>query len=166
MAQIHFFGRLVFFLCALNQASSNIYNITTNSTPTDLCRASCLTLSEFVIRRNDYLHSDTTLVFLPGEHYLTVNVSVSNIDRLSMISESTTAKIVCGDDSHIHFNCSQYVFLSNLEFIGCGGNRVKRVKEFIVQDAAEYSKEKIQAAQRWRLLKQQYRLLTAHLSNL
>ena len=131
MAQVHFF-QLVFFLCALNQAASNI-NIATR---TDLCTAPCLTLSEFATRLNDYLRSNTTLVFLPGKHYLTVNMSVSSIDKFSMISESTTAKIVCGEDSHIHFNHSQYIFLSNLEFVGCGGNSVKRVKEFVVQNAA------------------------------
>ena len=133
MAQVHFF-RLVLFLCALNQAASNIY-IATNSTQTDLCTAPCLTLSEFATRLNDYLRSNTTLVFLPGKHYLTVNISVSSIDKFSMISESTTAKIVCGEDSHIHFNYSRYIFMSNLEFVGCGGNSVKQVKEFVVQNA-------------------------------
>ena len=136
--QVYSFLQLVFFICSLNDAAGKVYNIITISNPADLCSATpCLTLSTLATRWNYYVldYSNTTLVFLPGTHYLTVNVSVSNVNNFSMISESTTAKIMCGDNSHIHFNYSKYIGISNLEFIGCGGNQVKQVKEFVVQDA-------------------------------
>ena len=134
--QVCSFLQLVFFICSLNDAAGKVYNITTNSNPADLCSATpCLTLSTLATRWNYYVldYSNTTLVFLPGTHYLTANMSVSNFNNFSMTSENTTAKIVCGDNSHIHFNCSKYIGISNLEFIGCGGNQVKQVKEFVVQ---------------------------------
>ena len=52
-----------------------------------------------------------------------------------MKSENSTAQIKCTSDSHIHFIRSQYIHITNLEFVGCGGNRVIFVEEFVVQDA-------------------------------
>ena len=68
-------------LCSLSQAAaSEVYYITANST--DHCTVEpCLTLSQFAANSNHYLHSDnTTLVFLPGTHYLnTVDLTPSNV---------------------------------------------------------------------------------------
>ena len=129
--QVHF----VFLLCSLiPAASSEVYQIATSSTSAELCTASCLTLSKFATHLNRYLHSNTTLMFLPGTHYLTINMSVWNMTNFSMISESITVQVVCRNYSHISFSHSQYISLSNLEFIGCGGNQVEHVEEFIVKD--------------------------------
>ena len=51
-----------------------------------------------------------------------------------MMSENSTAKIKCARYSNIHFSDSQCVHIANLEFVGCGGNQVKHVEEFVVQD--------------------------------
>ena len=51
-----------------------------------------------------------------------------------MKSENSTAQIKCINDSSMHFNQSQHIHISNLEFIGCGGNLVEHVQEFVVQD--------------------------------
>ena len=130
------FGLLTLFtvvLCALNQAASEVYYIATNST--DLYTEQlCLTLSQFVANLSHYLHSNTTLVFLPGIHYLnSVNPTLSNVDKFVMKSENSTAQIQCTSGSSMHFNQSQYVHISNLEFIGCGGNRVEEVELCVIQ---------------------------------
>ena len=52
-----------------------------------------------------------------------------------MKSENTTAQIKCTSDSSMHFYQSQSIHITNLEFIGCGGNQVKHVEEFMVEDA-------------------------------
>ena len=52
-----------------------------------------------------------------------------------MKSKNSTAQIKCTKDSHIHFRQLQCIHITNLEFIGCGGNQVKQVEEFMVQDA-------------------------------
>ena len=120
-------------LCSLNQASSDVYYITTNST--DACTGSCLTVSQFAANSGHYLHSNTTLVFLPGTHYLdTVNLTLSNVDNFVMKSKNSTAQIKCKNFSHIDFSHSQYIHITDLEFIGCEGNQVKHVQEFFVQD--------------------------------
>ena len=122
-------------LCSLNQAASEVYYIVTG-TSTGLCIVQpCLTLSQFAADLSHYLHSNTTLIFLPGTHYLsTVNLTLSNVDNFVMKSENSTAQIKCTRDLHIHFSESQCIHISNLEFIGCGGNQVKHVQQLVVQD--------------------------------
>ena len=56
------------------------------------------------------------------------------MDNFVMKSENSTAQIKCTNNSSIHFNQSQHVHITNLEFIGCGGNQVRHVEEFVVQD--------------------------------
>ena len=114
-------------LCSLNQAASEVYYIITTST--DLCTVQpCLTLSQFAANSSHYLHSNTTLVFFPGTHYLsTVNLTLSNVENFIMKSENSIAQIKCTSYSHIHFSHSKYIQITNLEFIGCGGNHVKHL---------------------------------------
>ena len=51
-----------------------------------------------------------------------------------MRSENSKALIKCKSDSRMHFSRSQSIHITNLEFIGCGGNRVQDVKKFVVKD--------------------------------
>lgn len=125
---------LTFLLCSLNQATSHVYHIRTNSISTNSCVTSCLTLTEYATNFSHYLHSNTTLVFLPGIHNLKVNLSVSNIVSFSMTSETVTALVACRNYSHIHFSHSQFISLSNLELIGCGDNQVQHVEKFEIKN--------------------------------
>ena len=126
---------LLVIVCSPNQAANEVYYITTNSF--DLCTVQpCLTLSQFA-NSSHYLRSNTTLVFLPGTHYLSsINLALSNVDKHSFVmkSENSTAQIKCTSGSHIHFSNVQCIHITNLEFIGCGSNQVKHVEEFVVKD--------------------------------
>jgi predicted outer membrane repeat protein len=51
-----------------------------------------------------------------------------------MKSENSTAQIKCTNDSAMHFYQSQCIHITNLEFIGCGGNQVRHVGNFVVED--------------------------------
>jgi predicted outer membrane repeat protein len=51
-----------------------------------------------------------------------------------MKSETSTAQIKCINNSSMHFSQSQSIHITNLEFIGCGGNQIAQVKEFLVMD--------------------------------
>ena len=59
------------------------------------------------------------------------------MDNFVMKPENSeaTAQIKCTSNSHIQFSQSQYILITDLEFIGCGGNKVENVDEFVVQDA-------------------------------
>ena len=121
-------------LCSLNQAASGVYYITSNSI--DLCiMQPCLTFSHFATNSNHFLHSNTTLVFLPGTHHLSnVNLTLSSVDNFVMKSENSTARIKCTNGSTMHFYQSQRIHITNLVFIGCGGNQVRHIEEFVVED--------------------------------
>ena len=121
-------------ICSLNQAAGEVYYITINST--DLCTVQpCLTLSQFAANLSLYIHSNTTLVFLPGTHYLSsVNLTLSNVDNFVMKSENSVAQIKCTNDSSMYFSQSQHIHITNLAFIGCGGNQVRQVEKFMVQN--------------------------------
>ena len=90
-------------LCSLNQAASEVYHMSA-----DLCTAPlpCLSLTQFAANSSGYLHSNTTLVFLPGTHYLTVRLTVSNVHYFSMHPENTAAKIMCRNSSAFSFTHS------------------------------------------------------------
>ena len=79
---------------------------------------------------NHYLHSDITMVFLPGTHYLNVSFSLSCLHNLTMTSKSTAARIVCMGRSHMTFRRFQNVQIANLEFIGCAGNHIEDTERF------------------------------------
>ena len=51
-----------------------------------------------------------------------------------MKSENSAARIKCTNDSSMHFSQSQSIHIADLKFIGCGGNQVTQVKEFLVTD--------------------------------
>ena len=134
---------LLVILCSLNQAASEVYYITTNSTDHCTVPQPCVTLSQFAANSSQYLHSITILIFLPGTHYLSnVNLTLINVDNFAMKSENSTAQIKCMNDSHIHFSQSQCIRITNLEFIGCGGNQVKHVNEFVVENTKFKGQEK------------------------
>ena len=50
-----------------------------------------------------------------------------------MKSEKSTASIKCANNSHMYFSQSQHIYINNLEFIGCGGNQVRDVEEFVIE---------------------------------
>ena len=81
---------------------------------------------------------NVTVAFGPGTHYLNESLTVSNLNAFSMTSENitVTAQIECTEYSRIIFNNSQDILISNLEFVGCGGNRVTNVEHLMICDTA------------------------------
>ena len=51
------------------------------------------TLSEYAQEAETYFTSDTTMVFLPGDHVLDMNITVANVARLTMRGESSPSNI-------------------------------------------------------------------------
>ena len=53
----------------------------------------CATLSEYAQEAETYFISNTTMVFLPGDHILDTNITVANVTRLTMRGESSSGNI-------------------------------------------------------------------------
>ena len=51
-----------------------------------------------------------------------------------MKSEDAIAQIQCTGNLHIQFSQSQCIHITRLEFIGCGGNQIKHVEEFVAHE--------------------------------
>ena len=123
---------MMFFLCSLNQVASEMHYIT--ATAGDCSSAVlCETLHRFASNNFLSVIPNTTLIFLPGRHFLTINLTFSNLDHFLAISENLTAQIECTPTSHIFFNHSQHIHITNLDFVGCGGIQVKNVDEFMLK---------------------------------
>jgi predicted outer membrane repeat protein len=129
--------------CFVYQVASVEYHITAASA-TDVCASPpCLTLAQFVARSSYYLRSNVALVFGPGRHNLTAALTASNLRNVSMISRQTIAEIWCDSTSlsyysnniMITFSHSQDIHITNLEFVGCGGNQMVNVDNFEVRNS-------------------------------
>ena len=100
----------------------------------------CLTLAQFSADSTSYLGNETniSLSFLPGNHSLDRELSLSHTDNFSMtknIRGNGTVYVECGSQSG-GFNISETISatIKSLHFIGCGDNRVNQVEQFIVED--------------------------------
>ena len=117
----------------LNLATAKVLYITPRTS--DLCTTQCLTISELAAN-NDYISSNTTLVFTAGTHYLAMDLTVSHVSNVSITSTNGSyAKIVCIYNSYINLKHSQFIYISNMDFFGYGGINVLHVKEFMLQNA-------------------------------
>ena len=123
---------LVIFLCSLHQTASQVYHIKTQDW-NESCTSPCLTLSQFAANSSIYVYSNTTMIFLPGKHYLTVTMKVSNVNKVSMLSGYSSIQFVCENPSYLDFD-SHHVHISNIEFIGCRYNTVKNAERFILEN--------------------------------
>ena len=90
----------------------------------------CLTLSEYA--QGLFLTSDTTLIFLPGNHSLDRDIAVTNVTRFAMLGDSTSSlenasTIVCsGPHLLTFFNISQ-LHIYFLQITSCGSGTVPAV---------------------------------------
>ena len=74
-------------------SAENVYCVTPIATPCSSCPVNyshCATLSEYAQAATMYFTSDTTIVFLSGNHVLDRTISVTNVARLTMHGESSS----------------------------------------------------------------------------
>ena len=76
-------------------SAENMYCVTPTTTSCSSCphNTHCATLSEYAHDAEIYFTSNTTMVFLPGDHVLGRNIAVMNITRLTMRGESSSGNI-------------------------------------------------------------------------
>ena len=76
-------------------SAENVYCVTPTATSCSSCphNTHCATLSEYAQEAEIYFTSNTTMVFLPGDHTLDTNITVANVARLTMRGESSSGNI-------------------------------------------------------------------------
>ena len=95
------------------------------STNTSCPPCPCHTLSEYAQDPGQYFNdSNLTLQFLPGNHTLDVNLTITNINQLEIHGAMLPTKVVC--TSHVGFTFSNISKLSidGLAFVACARSHV------------------------------------------
>ena len=115
-------------------SAENVYCVIPATTPCSSCphdSTHYTTLSEYAQEAELYFTSNTTMVFLPGDHTLDTSITVANVDRLTMRGETSLGKIatvVCSGAVGLSFtrmvefkmyflaftSCSRYAFLDHM----------------------------------------------------
>ena len=106
-------------------SAENVYCVTPTATSCSSCPHSstnCTTLSEYAREAELYFTSNTTMVFLPGNHTLDTNITVANVTSLTMCGESSSgnkATVVCSGSVGLHFTSMVDFKLDSLSFTSC-----------------------------------------------
>ena len=121
-AQSKLFLVAALFINTLSYCSAeNVYCVKPTATSCSSCPDNnhCATLSEYAQESELYFTSNTTMVFLPGDHALNRNITVSNVTRLTMCGESSSgnrATVVCSGSVGLRFTSTVELKIYSLDF--------------------------------------------------
>ena len=105
-------------------SAENVYCVTPTATSCSSCPHNdhCTTLSEYAQEAEQYFTSNTTMVFLQGDHALDTNITVANVTRLTMHGESSSgnrATVVCSGFVGFSFTSMVDFKIHSLGFTSC-----------------------------------------------
>lgn len=107
-----------------------------NISPNHSCPSrNCINLSQFALHSSQYCHSNTSLIFLPGNHSLNSVLTINGISllNLSVSTNILPVQVICVHLSRFELYNITTVQLSGVDFIGCGGNRFKLIHQLSVE---------------------------------
>ena len=130
---VSIFLSLLIFLTCCNVVTSEVHYITPSRCPEE---TSCLTLTLLAESTTNYLDSDTTLIFLQGDHILKSELSVKNISKISItsINHSSRVTIKCEYYGRMTFDSVGDIYITNMDYIKCRGHQIRLVDQFILKD--------------------------------
>ena len=115
---------VVLLLSILSYSSAEkVYCVTQTATSCSSCPhhySHCATLSEYAQEAGMYFTSNTTMVFLPGDHTLDTNITITDVARLTLQSSSgNRATIVCSASVGLSFTSMVDFKIAYLVFTSC-----------------------------------------------
>ena len=121
---------LLFLLVYADTVYSKVHYITPSLDGPCAQNSSCLTLSQFAAN-SSYIETDTSLLFLPGNHTLDRELLLAQVNKFSMTKDGVgneTIFVECSARSgRFHIRETTSVSIHGLHFIGCGSNNVSQV---------------------------------------
>ena len=111
-------------------SAENVYCVTPTPTSCSSCpqnSINCSTLSEYAQKAALYFTSNTTIVFLPGDHTLDAIITVADVDGLTMCGDSFSGNIVtvlCSGLVGLSFKNMVDFKIYDLAFTNCSRNSV------------------------------------------
>ena len=124
MSPKHLGAFILLLLVTVLPSCTTQYTYYVKPTPDTPCHEDpCHTLSEYVSESERYFTFNTTIVFLPGEHVLQQNVTVTNVGRLAFIgnfssSPANASRIIC-TDATLTFTSIGTLEIADLDFHSC-----------------------------------------------
>ena len=116
-------------------SAENVYCVTPTATSCSSCPHNhCTTLSEYAQEAELYFTSNTTMVFLPGDHTLDTNITVGNVARLTMCGESSSgngATVTCSGPVGLSFRNMVEFKVHSLAFTSCSRRYALTLPPFI-----------------------------------
>ena len=87
----------------------------------------CFTLTKYAQNASDFFTDNTEMIFLPGTHYLNTNLSIMNVQNISLTGMSGEVVIECSQKSPVSITIkwSSSITFQNLNLKGCGRNGIK-----------------------------------------
>ena len=125
MAQSKIFLVAALLITTLSCCSAeNVYCVTPTATSCSFCPHNnhCATLFEYAQEAELYFTSNTTMVFLPGDHALNMSITVASETRLTMRGESSSgnrATVVCSGSVGLRFTSMVEFKIYSLDFTSC-----------------------------------------------
>ena len=121
-------------------SAEDVYCVTPTATSCSSCprdSTHCTTLSEYAQEAALYFTSNTTMVFLPGDHVLDLNITVANVASLTMHGESSLGNVptvVCSGPVGLLFSNMVDFKMYSLAVRSC--NRSLRVNDQLADPAS------------------------------
>ena len=120
------------------------------SMPTPCPVKMCITLSLLGTKSViNSLKQNTTLLFLPGDYILESKISDTNVSEFSMVSissGSSNVSIFCHKDASFEFEGINKLSIEGFKFFGCGNNKAKLVKNFLLESVSFVGENKSETA--------------------
>ena len=130
----------LFLLLCTGFTLSKVHYITPSQDGPCPQNSSCFTLSQFAANSSNYYNdNEISLSFLPGNHTLNGEISVSHKEYFAMektpqLNGSVYIKCLSSLGKFVVSNTTA-VLIKNLHFIGCGGNTVVETEQVIVKNS-------------------------------
>ena len=120
-------------LTFISNVSTENYLIAPSPNECDRLDAPCTTLTSFATNTSSYIQFNTKLVLLPGNHTLHSKLSLININQLQLLSNTSHSNVLCiNNTARFEFTNITHILISGVNFLGCRGNEVESVKNFIL----------------------------------
>ena len=125
----------VFLLIHIVMAASRVHHVVPSSSIQCPKDGSCVTLFTLVANMNNFIDSNTTLIFMAGRYTLESSFSLSNKTSFMLLTNSSdTVTITCSDRTRLLYSNIGHVQIQSLNFIRCGFV-LESVGQFILEDS-------------------------------
>ena len=132
---------MLFRICEYGECEQ-VYIIPSLESPCPALQLPCYTLMEYINSITLCQSSNVALTFVPGNHILGTDFSITNKTCFSMstvayynYNASSSCTITCINSSRMDLSLIGTVLVNGLSFMKCGGNIARNVNRFLLKNS-------------------------------